>query len=104
MVRFSSPATNDITMLDAHARALIEMMGHLPSGRGAIAAEDVPRALQNLRSAIAAYREPERVVPEGRDAEEEEREHVGLKRRAFPVIELLERAAGAKEPVLWDSR
>lgn len=104
MLKFSSPAANDIPMLDAHARVLIEMMGHAPSTRGAIAAADVPAALARLRAAVAAHRETERAQPAGRDAEEEEREHVDLKRRAFPVIQLLERAAQAEEPVLWEAR
>ena len=99
MMQFSSPAAATFTMLDEHARRLIEMMGHSPGTRGALAPEDVAPALARLRSALAQVPAPQPT------AEEQEpdapQQTVGLKQRAFPLLDMLEQAAKKKKPVLW---
>ncbi|HUS24215.1 MAG TPA: DUF1840 domain-containing protein [Candidatus Binatia bacterium] len=101
MIRFTSPSGGEVSMLDAHARSVIEGMGHAPSARGAVATADVPEALRRLRESVGASRAAS--APAGGDAdhEEEERQQVDFARRAFPLIALLERAAEGKQPVLW---
>src|SRR5687768_7938803 len=101
MMHFSSPATADITMFDDHANALIELMGHRPSARGAIGAADVPAALSALRQGLAgrglATPDPEKAAED----DDEENEVVELQRRAFPLIAMLEAAVKKEAPILW---
>ncbi|AHE97991.1 DUF1840 domain-containing protein [Thioalkalivibrio paradoxus] len=99
LLTFHTPAYADITMFGDVAQTLIERMGHMPTVPGAIAAEDVPEALERLRRSIEEERL--RTVAKPRpDADDEDR--VSLAHRALPLIELLEAAAGAQDYVMWD--
>jgi hypothetical protein len=104
MIRFSSPNSGDVPMLAAHARMLIEAMGKRADERGVITAKEVPAALALLRAAID--RESANAPPQpddGDDPEERERraQYVSLRHRAFPLMQMLERAAKAGKDVTW---
>lgn len=100
MIHFSSPATADIQMFDEHGQLLIELMGHRPAARGAIAATDVPAALAALRTGLAgrglAAPEPEKAADD-----DQEEDVVELQRRAFPLMAMLEAAVKKEAPILW---
>ena len=85
------------------ALQLLELMGHSGAVPGALLADDVPAALENLRTAVAS--QPV-VVPKAADRDEEENDEnelpVPLAHRALPLIELLAAAAAAHCDVLWD--
>ena len=98
MIKFSSPADADFNMLDEHAQDLIEKMGHTAGSRGALAAEDVAPALARLRAAVGAT--PAKVQDE-EDAMGHEQPVVNLHQRAYPLMQMLERAAAKGKPVLW---
>ena len=98
MIKFSSPAAADFSMLDEHAQDLLQKMGHSPGTRGALAAEDVAPALQRLRAAVAAT--PAK-VEEKEDEMGERQPVVNLHQRAYPLIQMLENAAARGKPVLW---
>ena len=53
MIRFSSPTSGDVQMLDAHARQLLDVIGKSAGERGVISSGEIPGALSALRSAIA---------------------------------------------------
>jgi len=84
------------------AVTLLKMMGHSGTVPGAILAPDIPPALARLKAAVAAAPES---VPEqassGSDADDKE-PAVTIRQRAFPLIELLERAVVKNCDVLWD--
>ena len=65
---------------------------------GAISADDVPRALENLEQALA--RIPKPVESDEDDAQGQP--VVGLHTRAFPLLELLRAAVAEKELVSWE--
>ncbi|MFO8004208.1 DUF1840 domain-containing protein [Thioalkalivibrio sp.] len=101
LVTFRTPAYADITMFGDVALALIESMGHSPSVPGALAAEDVPEALQRLRQAVEAKGGV--VLPTVPDDDSRSREEgVSLAHRALPLMKLLEAAAEAEAYVMWD--
>jgi hypothetical protein len=101
MIHFSSPATADVVMFDDQGRSLIELMGHLWSPRGAIAADDVNAALETLRHGLAG-RGLDAPDPEAAAADDEDgKQVIELQRRAFPLMAMLEAAAGKHAPVLW---
>jgi hypothetical protein len=66
----------------------------------AIAADDVPKALEKLRKAVAALPASEK-RPAKDDDRAGEPPRVGLAQRAFPLLELLEAAAAEKCAVSW---
>ncbi|HXF65118.1 MAG TPA: DUF1840 domain-containing protein [Burkholderiales bacterium] len=99
IVRFRSDA-GSLIMFGDIAVTLLRMMGQSGVLPGALAAEDVPAALERLKRAVAAQEEK----PVGARQEEEGTAgpRVSLRQRAFPLIELLERAAKKECGVVWE--
>ena len=100
-VTFRSPAHGDITYHQEVAEELIRLMGHSGTMPGALAAEDVPRALQNLRAGLRTTQPPP--ADAGTDEEGEHGVPVPLAHRALPLLTLLEAAEQSGEYVMWDA-
>ena len=96
LVRFDSDA-GVIIMFGDVAVTLLKMMGQSGAVPGAILPEDIPAALERLKQGVAAHREEP--MPAGKEREDEPK--VVLHQRAFPLIELLTRAAQRKCHVIW---
>ena len=100
LVKFDSDV-GTLSMFGDVAVQLLKSMGHTGEVPSAILPEDIPAALTRLKAAAASQAatpaaaratsagDPEHVLP------------VTLKQRAFPLIELLERAAKEECEVLW---
>ncbi len=103
LVTFKTDAYSNITMFGDVAVRLLKMMGHSGTIPGAILAEDVPEALQRLKTAIAEQGgQPADTQSDETGQEKEEGEiPVSLGQRAFPLIELLEAAAEQGSDVTW---
>ncbi|MBL8383041.1 MAG: DUF1840 domain-containing protein [Burkholderiales bacterium] len=98
-VTFKTKACADITLLDANARQVLEIIGKEFGVRGVITAAEAPLAIGRLRDAIRAQG-AER-APDEDDEPEAARAFVPLRTRAAPFIEMLAAAAAAGEPILW---
>ena len=96
LVRFDSKV-GMITMFGDIATKLLKMMGQSGSVPGAILAQDIPPAIQRLRQRIGL----ERNADGDADADDGEA-RVNLSQRAFPLIQLLERAASKGADVVWE--
>ena len=96
LVRFDSKS-GQITTFGDVAVALLKMMGQSGSIPGAILASDIPPAVERLRIGVGASHEPDK----GAESDDEEPK-VNLRQRAFPLIELLERAAKSGADVIWE--
>ena len=99
LIRFDSKAGGFSTFGDV-AVTLLKMMGHSGTVPGAILAQDIPPALDKLKAAVAAASDPGVAQQSGNGEEKEP--PVSIRQRAFPLIELLERAARDGCDVLWD--
>ena len=97
LVRFDSKA-GTITMFGDVAKRLLRLMGQTGAIPGAILGADIAPAVERLRQAISG--EPEKAPP--RDNKDDAEPPVNLRQRAFPLIELLERAAKQKADVIWE--
>ncbi len=102
MICFSSAAAADIYMLDEHAQHLLKIIGKAQTPRGIIEPGEIEAALAALRQAI----EQEPAPPEQDDADDDEAQGqslttVRLSQRAFPLMEMLQRAQRRAKPVLW---
>lgn len=104
LVKFETTAFGSITMFGDVAIKLLKLMGHSGTVPSAIMPEDIPEALQRLRTGIA--REEAAATDElATEVEnEEEGQYVSLRNRAFPLIELLEAAEEENVPVMWTIR
>jgi hypothetical protein len=96
LVRFDSKAGTLTTFGDVAVK-LLRMMGQSGSVPGAILARDIPAAVQRLRQALGQLGDEE-----AQNASSKDEERVSLRNRAFPLIELLERAARTDADVIWD--
>jgi hypothetical protein len=96
LVRFESDV-GSVTMFGDIAIRLLKLMGHTGTVPSALRAEDIPAALARLRDALGR----EQPATDGERGEAEADAPVSLKRRAHPLIELLERAAREDCEVVW---
>lgn len=95
LVRFDSKAGTLTTFGDVAVK-LLRMMGQSGSVPGAILSQDIPNAVQRLRQAVGAQREPAQKM------DDDEEPKVNMSQRAYPLIELLERAAKTGADVIWE--
>ncbi|MFO1269774.1 MAG: DUF1840 domain-containing protein [Rubrivivax sp.] len=102
LYKFKSAATGDLIMLGPHGDAMLRLLGREPSPKGIIEAGDLPGAIAALRAAIEeSERKPGDSGAADQANEEDGAATVSLRRRLWPVIEMLERAARADVPVVW---
>ncbi|MBL8288556.1 MAG: DUF1840 domain-containing protein [Rubrivivax sp.] len=105
LYKFKSAATGDLIMLGPHGDAMLRLLGREPAPKGIIEAHDLRGAIAALRAAIEqAERKPEGSAAAGAADDSGEGDGgaaVSLRRRLWPVIEMLERAARADVPVVW---
>lgn len=100
--KFKSQATGELLMLTAHAQALLHHIGKSPDPKGILTPEEMPAALAALRSLPG----DEPVAEEGAAAQDDDDQQpdtnaVDLRRRAWPLIQMIETAQAAKEPIVW---
>lgn len=100
--KFKSQATSDLLMLSAHAQALLQHIGKPADAKGILTPEEMPAALSALKSLPGeeASAEPP-ASQEDQDDKPDEAAVVDLRRRAWPLIQMIETAQAAKEPIVW---
>ncbi len=98
LITFKTTAYANITMFGDIGRQMLAMMAFGTSVPGAINAEDVPQALDNLKRALDKL--PEQVQPAG-DADDDQ-PAVSLHTRAVPLVELLQAAVTDEAYVRWE--
>ncbi len=102
LVTFRSTATDPVLMFGDTATPLLRMMGASGKVPGALKAEEVPAALQQLQSALNQIATETAAAP-AKDEEPDNREPpVQLAVRAVPLVNLLKRAAAAAAEVIWE--
>lgn len=104
LVTFKSRAAADVPMYAENAKMLLSVIGKSlepeSAPKGIITAADVPAALAKLKAAADASRRTQKENASG-DDEPGQAIPVGLAQRAFPLIEMLERAAKDQRDVVW---
>ena len=102
LVTFHSKAWSSITLFGDVAVTLLKMMGHSGTVPSALLAADIPSALARLQQALNATEpQPQQSV----DAEIDDAKDVpvGLRLRAWPLIQLLSAAATQECDVMWEA-
>jgi hypothetical protein len=96
---FKSRADADLLMMAPAAEQLLGLVGKAPAGQGIIEARDIPAAIQALEDAISADDTAHRSDPA---FEEDGRaERVGLRQRAWPMLEMMKRSVAEQADIVW---
>lgn len=109
LVRFVSSETGEVLMYADVAKVLLEAIGKETTARGAFLTEQMLPAAQALRDAVRrseALQPPEDEEDEEDEDEKKKKEPVvGLRQRAWPLIDMLERTAvsGPKANIVWEA-
>jgi hypothetical protein len=99
LIKFDSEV-GSFTMAGNVAVQLLKVMGHSGTVPSAILPGDIPRALARLKAAVDAS--PGTAAESSADDETGQKEGpVSLRQRAFPLIDLLTRAAEKGAEVMW---
>jgi len=98
LITFKTRSYANITMFGDVGLKMLEMMAYGTSVPGAVNAEDVPTALDNLNLALGKL--PQQVQAAG-DADNDQ-PAVSLHTRAVPLIELLQAAVDEQDYVRWE--
>jgi hypothetical protein len=104
LIRFSSIATESITMFGDTGMLLIKMLGASNSLPGAIGGDDISTAIGHLKRRLdeCAAKTAQSLHSQVDEAHPEYEPPIALASRAGPLIQILERAAAAKAPVMWE--
>lgn len=102
-VTFKSKATGDLFMVSVHAEALLEPLGKTGRQPGILTVEQMPAALNTLRSL------PDDAPEEAPEDDDEDQaptaaknaDGVSLRKRAWPFVKMIEEAQAANEPIVW---
>jgi hypothetical protein len=112
MIKFKSQATGDLVMVQAHATAVLRLLGKSAEGQGILVPEDMPAALATLKAlpdqddrsvaqAVALNKSGE--ADDGQPTVEPtfQEEAVSLRHRAWPLAQMIERALAEGKPIVW---
>ncbi|GAB4037582.1 MAG: hypothetical protein Fur0014_05470 [Rubrivivax sp.] len=96
--RFRSPATGDVVMLGESGDELLRLLGREPARQGIIEPAAMPAAIEALQRAVEAAGQP---GTEGDEEADEPKRAVSLRQRVWPMLQMLQRAHAAEQPITW---
>lgn len=96
LYKFKSKASGDLILLEANGRRILEVIGKDAGSQGIILPEQMPAAIVALEAAIALEESHDAAAPEPVPSE-----GLGLRQRALPFIEMLQRNHQAGHEVVW---
>ena len=95
-VIFSTPTSHRVFMFDKDASMMLKAMktsGNIP---GALFPEAITDALDSLKERVQIE------VNEVDEAAVNEEDHVGIQKKALPLMDLMQRAIEQNEKLLWE--
>jgi hypothetical protein len=96
--KFRSKATGDLIMLGPNGDAMLRLIGREPATQGIIEVADMAAAVDALQAAVRAEQPP---ADDDGDDDPRKAERITLRQRLWPMIQMLEAAHAAGEPVVW---
>jgi hypothetical protein len=95
--KFKSKAAGDVIMLGPNGDEVLRLIGREPAPQGIIEAGAAAAAIQALEAAVAA----EEAKAQGAADDEAAPKGISLRQRVWPMVDLLKRAQGEGQPVVW---
>ncbi len=99
--KFKSKATGDLIMLGPNGDQLLRLLGREPSARGIIELAAMAQARRLIEQSLAQADAASATPTGSGDDDEQRREAVSLRQRVWPMLQMLERAEAAGEPIVW---
>jgi Domain of unknown function (DUF1840) len=97
--QFKSKACGDVIMLGPQGDQVLRLLGREPAPKGIIEASAMASALALLKAAIHTAEQAGLAAPA--DAVDAPDDAVSLRRRLWPIIEMLTQSSAAGQPVVW---
>lgn len=97
LYKFKSKNAGDVIMLEANGRKILEIIGKDAGPKGIILPEQMPAAIAALQAAIAH----EEVADKDKDEGVVPGDGLGLRQRAMPFIDMLQRNEKSGDDVVW---
>ena len=107
LYKFKSKAAGDVLMLGPHGDQLMRLVGREPAPRGIFEVDAMPGLIAALQAAVEA----DEATRQREDADAAQTtapragggDGVSLRRRAWPLVEMLRRSHAAREVIVWGS-
>jgi len=101
MYKFKSTAAGDLIMMKPVGDQILAIIGREPGPQGIIESAALPAAIAALEQAIAVEQSAQRSDSAAEDDDSRGPQRVGLQQRAWPMIEMMKRAAAEKADIVW---
>ena len=104
--KFKSKATGDTIMLAPQGDQLLRLIGRDPAAKGIIEVAAMAAAVAALQRAVEDDEAARKEQGSARQGDEHAEasgapESISLRRRVWPMVEMLKRAQAAGEPIVW---
>ncbi len=108
LILFHSKSAAEVLMFAKHAMPILRAAGktfdtaELPE-RGVITHEQLPSAISGIEAFLSL--EPAHEEPEGHNDDASDHpidQHVSMRRRAWPLLDMLRRAHEKNEDIIWE--
>lgn len=108
LYKFKSKASGDVILLQANGDEVLRLLGRAPSANGIFEVDDLATLIARLEDAVrraeageageagAAAADASHAANDANDAP-----RVGLRQRAWPLLELMRRSLAQRVPVVW---
>ena len=100
LYKFKSKNAGDVIMLEPNGRRVLEVIGKTAGATGIILASEMTSAVQALQAAITLEESTQKSVGES-NVDALPNDAPGLRQRAMPFIDMLQRNLKAKTDVVW---
>ena len=100
MYRFKSKADGDLIMLAPIGDQILRILGREPAPQGIIEVAALPQAITALEQAIAAAERARGAAGDDDDGDDGARS-VGLRQRAWPMLEMMRRSLTERADIVW---
>lgn len=104
LYKFKSKAAGDLIMLEPQGQQFLQIIGKTPGPQGIIEADEMPAAMVALQQAVTDQEAAQaKAVAEAKAAGQPPPrfEAIGLRQRAKPITDMLQRCHQAGQPIVW---
>jgi len=115
LYRFKSRAHGDVIMTQNHGQQILELIGKNPDAKGVIAVQDMPAAIEKLKTAVVSEDNLHKQDASARKSTKHSKEfidsipfdrhspHEGvtLRQRAWPLIEMMKDSFASQKDIVW---
>jgi hypothetical protein len=102
--KFKSKAAGDVIMMGPTGDAVLRAAGREPAPQGIFEPAALPAARASIERAVAdddAARAEAEAKAKAEGVKPPRADGIGLRQRAWPLVEMMKRAEAAGEPIVW---